>query len=1102
MLHGGEWLVKKYASLAQPRGNQTLDTTLITLASRLQNVTSGPEDGRPTPPLPSLQDRKAAVLGLKGLARDHPVEVGDKAFGALLESLCRDAREDDEIARAIVEACLTLCETAPSGPSNGAGSSNYSGTLTKDPSGKMFLDTPNPLHALLPLLSPTRSFYTRFSSLQLLTILLRVRVERVQEHVLTSPGGCGAVLECLSEGSGSSAEIVRNEALLLLPLLVSNNADIQKLVAFEGAFEKLIDVVAVEGRIEGGVVVQDALEALVALLRYNVSNQNYFRETLSVPLLAPLLFYPPPPPAHPQAQQEYAHQIEAFAFQQWYTPIQNEMQEGQETPRGPIELDEQKVINATLVLKVAALLIEGQGDGKRLNQNALFACGFTKCLFELALASTAPLSLKSQALNVLSGLLRSNVSNQDLLTKLLISPLLTINTAEMNADDRVEPSYTRLPARPAIVELISLAVNGPSQGTTSKASLAVRASALNCFDSFVNDNLDARLGIINTMVPSPSENGQEDDDIGVSVGAGKLLLEGVSQFPTLTPQGQRGGKFDPYKYLISSFLFSHLIRGSETAKDLARGLLFGADGNVIGQVDARKKKSSNDVDDDDDEQSSLIQVLVGNFTMALREHGEATRRERGAGSASKSSIHGNQGSPADWTRVQIGYLIILSTWFWDSKSSVEEFVKESSNLQVLIQPVSQGGNLIDPIVSGLCAVVLGIVYEFGPIGEKGSEDEGIVTRAAMHPILHSRIGPDQFAARLNRLRDDARFKNTEPDVLENVGESNTTMSSSPSRSRDLSVAPTAASSEIATTDENGGVWFDWNFVDFIKSNHVLIQKSILVDPQTSSTTQANQSTELLDARRQFDQMKENHSKVHREYDILSKKMKEMEEAAREEKQSILEQLDNSLSEIQALKEEIQRLNDSSASKDRETGNGLKESQGQVEALEGRLRAAQEAHEAKDGQLSEAQSSRSAAREENEALKRQLKEAQEAHTRQLEEAQEAQKKAVAEAEAAQRKTAEQVRDSQERAAKELQEAHDKFAAASTLNGAPKTTASEEDGDEKSKEDLEKELEDLLILLDELSTKRKADKKKMREKGMQVSEDEGDEEDDDEDGDDVD
>jgi hypothetical protein len=137
MLHGGEWLVKKYASLAQPRGNQTLDTTLITLASRLQDIPASSQDGQPAQPLPSLQDRKAAVLGLKGLARDHPVEVGEKALAALLESLCRDAREDDEIARAIVEACLTLCESTSSGSSTGPGPSGYAGIAGKEVSGKV-----------------------------------------------------------------------------------------------------------------------------------------------------------------------------------------------------------------------------------------------------------------------------------------------------------------------------------------------------------------------------------------------------------------------------------------------------------------------------------------------------------------------------------------------------------------------------------------------------------------------------------------------------------------------------------------------------------------------------------------------------------------------------------------------------------------------------------------------------------------------------------------------------------------------------------------------------------------------------------------------------
>lgn len=103
----------------------------------------------------------------------------------------------------------------------------------------------------------------------------------MQDHVLIAPGGCGAILECLGEGAGSSSEIVRNEALLLLPHLVHANADIQKLVAFEGAFEKLLDVVAQEGRVEGGVIVQDALEGLESLLRYNVSNQVSRKDVIS-----------------------------------------------------------------------------------------------------------------------------------------------------------------------------------------------------------------------------------------------------------------------------------------------------------------------------------------------------------------------------------------------------------------------------------------------------------------------------------------------------------------------------------------------------------------------------------------------------------------------------------------------------------------------------------------------------------------------------------------------------------------------------------------------------------------------------------------------------
>jgi intracellular protein transport protein USO1 len=50
------------------------------------------------------------------------------------------------------------------------------------------------------------------------------------------------------------------------------------------------------------------------------------------------------------------------------------------------------------------------------------------------------------------------------------------------------------------------------------------------------------------------------------------------------------------------------------------------------------------------------------------------------------------------------------------------------------------------------------------------------------------------------------------------------------------------------------------------------------------------------------------------------------------------------------------------------------------------------------------------------------------------------------------------------------------------------------------EVEKEQEDLLVLLDELNSKRRNDKAKMKEKGIEVSEDEGDDGDGDDDDDD--
>jgi len=62
----------------------------------------------------------------------------------------------------------------------------------------------------------------------------------------------------------------------MIQSLISQSPDIQKVLAFEGAFEKLFDIIAREGGIEGDVIVTDVLRCADGLLRFNSSNQVRF----------------------------------------------------------------------------------------------------------------------------------------------------------------------------------------------------------------------------------------------------------------------------------------------------------------------------------------------------------------------------------------------------------------------------------------------------------------------------------------------------------------------------------------------------------------------------------------------------------------------------------------------------------------------------------------------------------------------------------------------------------------------------------------------------------------------------------------------------------
>jgi len=767
MLHGLDLLRQQYLRYAA-QGARPPSDTVATLAHRLGNVA-----------LPH-EDRRAAIISIKALVRDHPDAVSEHALVPLLRWI-KNGERDEDMLRAAVESCLALCQSPDESAKVRAPlqSLTQSQARARANMGRL-LEEKDALLTLLSLLSPDHSFYTRFAALQLLATLVDHRRSEVQEYVLAAPGGCSAVLQCLEAAPSSSTEIIRNEALLLLPQLVRDSIDIQKIVAFEGAFERILDIIAQEGRIEGGVVVQDALEGLEVLLRHNVSNQNYFRETLSIPLLAPLLFYPPPlaPNAPEAAAREHASLRDAFLLQEW---------------------DEQKLANALLLLRCVRHLVDGHGDGHRANQLAMRNGGLAECLVQLALASLAPPALKAHTLHVLATLLRGSRPIQDLFSTMVVTPVALIRR------DDAPPELSWQAPQPAMLCLISLALRGPSATSPAKA-LAVRAAALQAFEALVLQNMEVRMTLLHALVAAPLPEQLQSH-------AGQLL-DAVAHLPTTPLVGAPQTRFDPYMYLFASTMLSYLLQVSDTAKAFVRQVRLDADGRCV--VGAPRNEAHHDTDDD--APPILIHVVVGNLAMALREHAEAVRRERAAIAAE----HAN--SSQDWAHIIVGYLTLLAQWLWQSSSSVADFLSESANLQIVVQPAAQATG-VDPLVQGLATFVLGVAYEFNPLmGEDSSE--GIMTRHTMHSILRTRIGVDEFGTRLVLTKSDARFYECTPEVLEDV-----------TRHMDDPEPP--------------ALWFSWPFVEFWKDTYVRVQKAILVAPNASSATEAEAPAELVDARQQI-----------------------------------------------------------------------------------------------------------------------------------------------------------------------------------------------------------------------------------------------------------
>lgn len=180
-----DFLSQTYIAIRGPTGAvQTPLDTIRRLSDRLS-------------PQTLLADRRAAVLALKGLARDCKADVGESALPGLLEVLENDADVDADMGKAVLETLNSLCDVGDSATAE----SKALGLKHTD----VVLKNDKAAQKLFGLLRDT-SFYVRFSSLQFLATLLQNRRQIVQGYFLKAPDGPSSVLATLED----KREIIRN----------------------------------------------------------------------------------------------------------------------------------------------------------------------------------------------------------------------------------------------------------------------------------------------------------------------------------------------------------------------------------------------------------------------------------------------------------------------------------------------------------------------------------------------------------------------------------------------------------------------------------------------------------------------------------------------------------------------------------------------------------------------------------------------------------------------------------------------------------------------------------------------------------------------------
>ncbi|AEE77334.1 unnamed protein product [Arabidopsis thaliana] len=402
-------------------------------------------------------DRRTAIVELQSVVAES--NAAQLAFGAagfpVIVGILKDQRDDLEMVRGALETllgALTPIDHARAQKTEVQAALMNSDLLSREAEN---------ITLLLSLLEE-EDFYVRYYTLQILTALLMNSQNRLQEAILTTPRGITRLMDMLMD-----REVIRNEALLLLTHLTREAEEIQKIVVFEGAFEKIFSIIKEEGGSDGDVVVQDCLELLNNLLRSSSSNQILLRETMGFEPIISIL------------------KLRGITY----------------------KFTQQKTVNLLSALETINMLIMGRADtepgkdsNKLANRTVLVQKKLLDYLLMLGVESQwAPVAVRCMTFKCIGDLIDGHPKNRDILASKVLGE-----------DRQVEPALN------SILRII-----------LQTSSIQEFVAADYVFKTFCEKNTEGQTMLASTLIPQPHPTSRDhlEDDVHMSFGS--MLLRGL-----------------------------------------------------------------------------------------------------------------------------------------------------------------------------------------------------------------------------------------------------------------------------------------------------------------------------------------------------------------------------------------------------------------------------------------------------------------------------------------------------------------------------------------------------------------------------------------------